>query len=101
MIWAVVPFECYAGKAGAINFFRDFVVLLESLTKMFQVGIANILNSKVINNECKHDGAPLVMPETGGGGCLIEVKFGNAAWLRLIERMPTWGRPYMPWRILK
>ncbi len=23
MNWAVVPFECHAGKAGAINFFRD------------------------------------------------------------------------------
>ncbi len=34
MNWAVVPFECHAGKAGAINFFRDFVVLLESLVKM-------------------------------------------------------------------
>ncbi len=70
VIWAVVPFECHAGKAGAINFFRDFVVLLESLAKMIQVGIANILNGKVIKNECNHDQAPLEMPETGGVAAL-------------------------------
>ncbi len=31
--WAVVPFECHAGKAGAVDFLRDFVVLFESLVK--------------------------------------------------------------------
>ncbi len=78
VIWAVVPFECHTGKAGAINFFRDFVVLLESLAKMIQVGIANILDGEVVDNECKPDGAPLVAPETGGGGCLVVVEFGKA-----------------------
>jgi hypothetical protein len=77
VIWAVVPFECHAGKVGAIDFFRDFVVLLESLAKMIQVGIANVLNGKVVNDECKHDGVPFVVPETGGSGCLIVVKFGK------------------------
>ncbi len=76
MILAVVSFECHAGKAGAIDFFRDFVVFLESLGKMIQVGIAYVLNGKVVNSDCKHDGAPLVMPKTGGGGCLIVVEFG-------------------------
>ncbi len=75
--WAVVPFECHTSKAGAINFFRDFVVLLESLAKMIQVGTANILDGEVVDNECKHDGLPLVAPETGGGGCLVVVKFGK------------------------
>ncbi len=32
--WAVVPFKCHAGKAGSVNFLRDFVVLFESLAKM-------------------------------------------------------------------
>ncbi len=50
VIWAVVPFECHADEAGAIDFFSDFVVLLESLAKMIQVGIANVLNGEVINN---------------------------------------------------
>ncbi len=45
---------------------------------MIQAGIANVLDGKVINNECKHDGAPFVVPEPGGGGCLIVVKFGKA-----------------------
>ncbi len=71
MVWAVVPFEGHAGKAGAINFFGDFVVFPEGLANKIQMGIANVLNSKVINNECKHDGTPLVMPETRGGGYLI------------------------------
>ena len=43
MIWAVVPFECHAGKADTIHFFRDFVVFLKSLAKMIQAGIANVL----------------------------------------------------------
>ncbi len=78
MNWAVVPFECHAGKAGAIDFLRDFVVLFESLVKMIQVGITNLLDGKVVNNECKHDGAPFVAPKPGGGGCLVVFKFGEA-----------------------
>ncbi len=87
MIWAVVPFECHAGKAGAIDFFRDFVVLLESLAKMIQVGIVDILNGKVVNNEGKHDGVPLVTPETRGGGCLlVVVEFGKAVLDKVISK---------------
>ncbi len=78
MNWAVVPFNCHAGKASTINFLRDFVVLFESLAKMIQVGIANVLDGKVINYECKHNGVPFVAPELGGGGCLVVVKFGKA-----------------------
>ncbi len=55
--WAVVPFKCpHAGKVGAVNFLRDFVVLFESLAKMIQVGITKILDGKVVDNECKHEG---------------------------------------------
>jgi hypothetical protein len=25
--WAVVPFKCHAGKAGAVDFLKDFIVL--------------------------------------------------------------------------
>ncbi len=75
--WAVVPFKCHDGKAGAINFLRDFVVLFESLVKIIQVGIANILDGKVVDNECKHDGAPSVAPEPRGGGCLVVVEFSK------------------------
>ncbi len=75
---AVVPFERHASKAGAVNFLRDFVVLLESLAEMIQVGITNVLDCKVIDNKCKYDGAPFVVPEPGGGGCLVVVKFGEA-----------------------
>jgi hypothetical protein len=78
VVWAVVPFECHASKVGAINFFRNFIVFLEGLAKMIQVGIANVLNGKVVNNECKHDGVPLVMPKTRGGGCFIVVESGKA-----------------------
>jgi hypothetical protein len=76
--WAVVPFKCHSGKAGAVNFLRDIIVLfLVSLVKMIQVGITNLLDGKVVNNECKHGGAPFVAPESGGGGCLVVVKFGK------------------------
>jgi hypothetical protein len=50
MNWAVVPFKYHASKAGAIDFLRDFVVLFESLAKMIQVGIANVLDGKVVDN---------------------------------------------------
>ncbi len=76
--WAVVPFKCHTSKVGAVNFLRDFVVLLESLATMIQMGIADILDGKVVDNECKHDGAPFVAPEPRGGGCLLVVKFGKA-----------------------
>ncbi len=76
--WAVVPFEHHASKAGAADFLRDFVVLFESLAKMIQVGNTNLLDGKVVDNECKHDGAPFVVPEPGGGGCLVVVKVGKA-----------------------
>ncbi len=78
MNWAVFPFEHHAGKACAVNFLRDFVVLFESLAKMIQVGITNVLDGKVVDNECKHDGASFVAPEPGGGGCFVVVKTGEA-----------------------
>ncbi len=53
-------------------------MLLESLTKMIQVGVANVLDCKVVNYEGKHDGAPLVLPEAWGGGCFIVVEFNKA-----------------------
>jgi hypothetical protein len=98
--WAVVPFKCHAGKAGAVDFLRDFVALFESLAKMIQVDIANVLDGKVINNECKHDGAPFVVPEPGGGGCLVVVNSSRRSWRSLLARMPAWRRPYMPRRFL-
>jgi hypothetical protein len=76
--WALVPFERHAGKAGAIDFLKDFVVLFDSLAKMIQMGITNVLVGKVVNNECKHDGVPFVVPEPGGGGCFVVVRFGEA-----------------------
>jgi hypothetical protein len=76
--WALVPFKCHASNAGAVDFLRDFVALFESLAKMIQVGIANVLDGKVINNECKHDGAPFVAPEPRGCGRLLVVEFGKA-----------------------
>ncbi len=79
MNWAVVPFKCHVGKAGAVNFLRDFIVLFESLAKIIQMGIAIVLDGKVVNNEYKYDGAPFVAQEPGGGGCLVVVKFVKAA----------------------
>jgi hypothetical protein len=42
---------------------------------MILVGIANVSNFVLVNNECKHDKVPLVMPESRGGGCFIVVEF--------------------------
>ncbi len=53
-------------------------MLLESLSKMIQVGVTDVLDCEVINNEGKHDGAPLVLPEAWGGGCFVVVEFGKA-----------------------
>jgi hypothetical protein len=54
-------------------------VLFESLAKMIQVSITNVLDGKDVDNGCKHDRAPFVAPEPGGGGCLIVVELGKAA----------------------
>jgi hypothetical protein len=86
VIWAVVPFECHASKVGAIDIFRDTIVFLESLVKMIQVGIANIMNGNAANNECKHDGVPLVTPETMGVGCLVVVKFSKAVLEEVVSK---------------
>ncbi len=99
--WAVVPFKCHVGKVGAVDFLRDFVVLCESLAKMIQVGITNVFDGKVVNNECKHDGVPFVVPEPEGGGCLIVVEFSKRSRRSLLAKMPTWGRSYMPRHISK
>ncbi len=32
--WAVVPFKYHTGKGSAVNFLRDFVVLLKSVAKI-------------------------------------------------------------------
>jgi hypothetical protein len=45
---------------------------------MIQVGITNVLDGKVVGNECKHDGVPFVAPELGDGGCLVVVEFDKA-----------------------
>ncbi len=63
---------------GTIKFFRDFIVFHEGLAKIIQVSITNVLNCTVVNNECKHDGAPLVTPMSRGVGCFIVAKFGKA-----------------------
>ncbi len=44
------------------------------------------MNGKVINNVCKLDGAPFVAPETGGGGCLVVVKFGKAVLEEVVSK---------------
>ena len=53
-------------------------MLLESPSKVVQVGIADVLDCEVVNDEGKHDGAPLVSPEAWSGGCFVVVKFGEA-----------------------
>ncbi len=99
--WAVVPFKCHTGKVGAVIFLRDFVVLLESLAKMIQMGITNVLDGKVVDDECKHDRVPLVVAETRGGGCLVVVEFGKAVLEEVVGEDAAWWRPYMPRRISK
>jgi hypothetical protein len=45
---------------------------------MIQVGITNILDGRVVDNECKHIRLPFVAPEPRGGGCLVVVEFDKA-----------------------
>ncbi len=53
---------------------------------MIQVGFAYVFNGKVVDNECKHDGAPFVVPEIGGGGCLVVVNFGKAVLEEVVSK---------------
>jgi hypothetical protein len=45
---------------------------------MIQVSIANVLEGKVVDNECTHDGVPFVAPALEGGVCLVVTKSGKA-----------------------
>ena len=49
----------------------DFVVLFEESLKMESVALSNIFNIKFINEQEKHNGAPLVAPQARSGGALV------------------------------
>ncbi len=49
------------------------------------------MDGKVVNNECKHDGAPFVAPEPGGGGCFVVVKIGEAVLEEFVGKDTCFG----------
>ena len=67
----VIPFEVDASEFVAILIFSDGVMLLENVVEVKGVAFTNIFDAKVINDEEKHDGTPLVAPEARSSKILV------------------------------
>ena len=61
-VLGVVPLEVDSGLKHAQPIFRDVVVCLDGVAKMDGMLFTDIFDAKVIDNESKHDGPPLVAP---------------------------------------
>ena len=61
--FCVIPLEVYASNLFSFKVLRDGVMGGEDSLSVVKVVVAYILNSEIINNEYKHNGAPFVVPK--------------------------------------
>ena len=71
MDFGVITLEVYDRNVFFFKFLRDGVMSGEDSSYVVKVVIAYILNDKIINNENKHDGAPLVAPKSWCGSRFV------------------------------
>ena len=67
----VVPLDIDAGVQVTLPVFSDSIVLFERISKVVGMTVADIFNTKVVNDEAEEDRAPFVAPKTGSGGELV------------------------------
>ena len=67
----VVPCYVNASKFLAFPVSADSVVVLQGSKEVVSMPLIDILNAKVIYDDHKHDGVPLVLPQAGCGSTLI------------------------------
>ena len=58
----VVPIKCDSQVASSFPVLVNFVVLLNCLDKMVDIGFVDVFDSEVIDNQCEADGLPVVFP---------------------------------------
>jgi hypothetical protein len=66
-----VPCNVNAGTFGAIAISGYCVVVLQGSQEVFSMLVIDILNAKIVNDEYKHDGVPLMSPQAGCGNTLV------------------------------
>ena len=69
--WQVHLGDVNARKFHAISVSGDCVVVLQGSKEVISMRSIDILNAKVINDEQKHYGAPLMSPQAGCGSTLV------------------------------
>ena len=69
----VVPLQINSGVKVALPVLSEFIVFGNSLLEVYCVSFTNVINSRVVNEQAKHDWAPSVSPDTRCEGALIVV----------------------------
>ena len=72
----LVPFYIDASVQISLPIFSDVIVIFEGISKVTGMAVANIFNTKVVNDESEEDRAPFVAPNTGSGGALVVFVLG-------------------------
>ena len=67
----VIPLEVDAGVQVSFTILGYFVVLFEDSLEMESVALSDIFDTKVINEQAKHNGAPLAAPQARSSGALV------------------------------
>ena len=73
---SVIPFEIDSSVQISFPVFSDVVVLFEVISKVVGMAVADIFNTKVVNDEAEEDRAPFVAPKGGSSGALVVSMFG-------------------------
>ena len=59
----VVPIQLESTKKLTLTVHRDFIVLLQGVFEVFDMGETDSLDAKIVNNETESDGAPFMSPK--------------------------------------
>ena len=72
----VVPLEIDAGVKVTLPVFSDVILFFEGISKVVDMAVANIFNTKVVDYESEEDRALFVAPNTRSGGALVVSMIG-------------------------
>ena len=71
MDFCVIPLEVYARNVFPVEVFLDCLMVCEDSSEVVKVVVTYILDSEIINNEYKHNGAPFVAPKPWRSGGFV------------------------------
>ena len=75
-VTGVVPFDIYASVQITLLVLSDVLVLFEGISKFMGMAVADIFNTKVVDDEAKEGSTPCVATNTGSGGALVVSMLG-------------------------